>query len=157
MKLSTWVELVGIIALVLSLVFVGFELRQANNIALTAFQSESATDLNEFHNDIIADEKVAALLLALQKPDAKFSDVDQRRAQSVANRSLNRWYSVYLARQNGIVDDALYEFYRADVAQFVRRMPGLLPYLRHSVELMGLTNVEMFRPIFEPGEPFFGT
>ena len=157
MKISNWAETVGIVTVVLSLVFVGFEIRQSNKIALTVFQSESSTDLNDFHNEVIADSHVAELLFRLQNPDPaiEFSGVDQRRIQSVSGRILNRWYSVYVARQNGIVDDLLYEYYLADVAQVVRRMPALVPYMRASIELMGVEQIDLFQPIFNPGEPLF--
>ena len=62
---------------------------------------------------------------------------------------------MYVARQNGIVDDLLYEYYLADVAQVVRRMPALVPYMRASIELMGVEQIDLFQPIFNPGEPLF--
>ena len=70
------VELVGIIAVVLSLLLVAYEVRQSNRIAQATTTYEIGRDVNQFNELGYSDPEFAALLVNLRDPEFKPSKVE---------------------------------------------------------------------------------
>jgi hypothetical protein len=112
MNRSQWVEIVGIVAVVLSLIFVGLELRQ-NTAALSA---QPLADLNlaanaDFH---LAAENVdlAGLNVRGREGIEGFSAIELERYRSSWYSTFNTYEAAFPFHQKAIISDRDYETWR---------------------------------------------
>jgi hypothetical protein len=112
-KLSSWAELVGIIALLLSLAFVGMEIRQ-NTAAVRGATMQAISDASSSYMlDSSLDERISAINVRVIQ-GAKYADLTP-----VENMQLNQYLTAfvrmlentYLQHREDLVPDAVFESY----------------------------------------------
>ena len=125
------IEYFGILAVVISVLFVGFEIRQANRIAIGTTSHEIQRNFMAINELVLADKEVAALLLKLRHPDVELTEVETVQAGAWARRMINNWTAIEEAYESGLLSESVYLSAVDDVNAFIKRNPGLLPIYRH--------------------------
>ena len=120
------IELVGIIAVVLSLLLVAYEVRQANRIAQATTTYEIGRDVNQFNELGYSDPDFAALLVELRDPEFKPSKVKAMQVRLLANRFVNIWTIQEKAYRNGLLTDEQFAMTKADVVTVIGAFPALV-------------------------------
>ena len=122
------VELVGIIAVVLSLLLVAYEVRQSNRIAQATTTYEIGRDVNQFNELGYSNPEFAALLVKLRDPEFKPSNVEAMQVRLLANRFVNIWTIQEKAYRNGLLSDMQFAMTKADVVTVMGAFPALIEY-----------------------------
>lgn len=130
-RMRAIVELVGLIAVVLSLLLVAYEVRQSNRIAQATTTYEIARDVNQFNELGYADAEFAELLLLLTTEKAEASDVQSLQARLLAHRFVNLWTVQAKAYDNGLLSRAQFDATKRDVQTVMTAFPGLLQHWEH--------------------------
>ena len=82
-------EGIGLVALVLSLLVVAYEVRQSNRIAQSTITYEIGRDINEFNTLAYSDPEFAKFLIELRDTEKSPNDEDWLRRHLLAIRFLN--------------------------------------------------------------------
>lgn len=127
------VELVGIIAVVISLLLVAYEVRQSNRIAQATTTYEIGRDVNQFNELGYSDPEFAALLVKLRDPDFEPSTVEALQIRLLANRFINIWTIQEKAYRNGLLSDVQFEMTKGDVVTVMDAFPALIKYWGHVI------------------------
>ena len=120
------IELVGIVAVVLSLLLVAYEVRQSNRIAQATTTYEIGRDVNLFNELGYSDPEFAELLVKLRDPEFKPSAIEGMRVRLLANRFVNLWAIQEKAYQNGLLSDAQFTMTQTDVVTVMSAFPALM-------------------------------
>ena len=143
-------ELVGIFAVVVSLLIVAYEVRQSNRIAQATTTYEIGRDVNEFNIMGYTDPQFAEFLLSLADEDAERSAVQNLQIRLLATRFLNLWTVQEKAYQNGLLTEAQFEMTKADVHTVMNAFPVLVNHWAWVLkEQPGLEEFETMAPIIE--------
>ena len=103
MKKIQWLELVGVIAVVLSLLFVAYEIRQANKIALVANVTAHYASFSVINEAMMTDPELTSLLhRAPASGDlSEFSQPERMQVASFIAMLLNTWIPANISYNNG--------------------------------------------------------
>ena len=104
------IELVGIIAVVLSLIFVGFEINQNTNVARNQAYSDFTHRAQELGLQVASDDVLPVLLSRIYNGElqADFSMEDHIRIVQLFTSAVRAWESQYRSVQSGLLPaDAL--------------------------------------------------
>jgi hypothetical protein len=119
-KLNDWLQVIGIFALVASLVFVGLQLKQTQEIGQGEAASYYLENINSFRNTIIENAEVWRNGCM----DEELSDGDQTRFAQMYAEYLSTAFWTWVAREDGVlgVDS---EFTINAFAANIHRYPGI--------------------------------
>ena len=113
MKFKEWneiAELVGIAAIVVSLVFVGFELRQSTAIARSDAYSSFSSQFLDLVSDAALDERMSRLISQVNKGalPGDFKPEDQVSIRMYQGAAVRVWEGLFRSVQAGVLpEDAL--------------------------------------------------
>jgi len=125
------VELVGIIAVVLSLLLVAYEVRQSNRIAQATTTYEIGRDVNQFNELGYSDPAFAELLVKLREAEFKPTKVEAMQIRLLANRFVNIWTIQEKAHRNGLLSDGQFAMTKADVVTVMGVFPALVEHFEY--------------------------
>lgn len=134
LRFSTWVEVVGLIAVTISLALVAWELNQSNSLAKAQVYSDITHHLNEGNLMLADSPDLASLYQLLSDPETKLSEVDSQRAMGLALWSRNVWINSERAYREGWISENKFQAQLNDVEFTAKTWPGLNPYLRRAVQ-----------------------
>ena len=144
------IEATGLTAVIVSLLFVAYQIRQANRIAQATTTYEIVRDINAFNEFGMTDPMFADFLERLGTEDFKPSDGEAVQAQLLAYRFLNIWIMQETAYQNGLFTEDQLSLTKADVLQVVNDYPALLPHWIVALKAQpGYSNFEVLQPLVE--------
>lgn len=147
-RIREYFELIGLIAVVLSLLLVAYEVRQSNRIAQATTTYEVARDVNLFNELGYSDTEFAKLLLQLSDEDREYSEVQALQARLLAHRFVNIWTVQEKAHQNGLITDEQFELTKTDVLTIVNAFPGLASHWKAVFEAQPrLMDSEVLQPL----------
>jgi hypothetical protein len=109
-------ELAGAATLIVSLIFIGYEIRLANRIAQVETEWEmfnSYASYNELH--------IEKPELFIEKPIQEYTESDIVRKQAIFYRFLNVWLAAETAYSNGMISEATYLITLADAEDVLNR------------------------------------
>ena len=154
MKSKNWrdiAEIVGIISIVVGLILVTWEVRQANNIAKAQMVLDIATQANEFNGATFANPDVAELLTAISDPDyVDYSETQESMMNGVAWHFANIFWSAQRAYDNGLLGDDDILMYQSSLAWQIENLPGLKPAYRSIYETAPwIRDMYVFLPLLE--------
>jgi len=152
MRSWTWIEVVGLSAVVISLGLLTWELNQANSLAKANVYSDIGQHYNEFNLLLGGSGEFAEILARLTEEDVELSDVDVQRAIGIANWHRTAWNSAERAYLEGWISEGKYQATLSDIAFTVEQWPKLKPYLRLMVESLGKEMTAVEREILEVTE-----
>lgn len=147
-RIREYFELIGLIAVVLSLLLVAYEVRQSNRIALATTTYEVVRDVNLFNELGYSDTEFAKLLLELSNEDNEYSEVQALQARLLAHRFVNIWSVQETAYQNGLITDEQFELTKTDVLTVMNAFPGLASHWKAVFEVQPrLRDSDVLQPL----------
>ena len=142
------IEMVGILAVVLSLLLVAYEVRQSNRIAQATTTYEIGRDVNQFNERAYSDPEFAAFLVKLRDPGFQPSPVEAMRVRMLANRFLNLWATQEKAYRNGLFSKQQFAMTEADVITVKNAFPALIkPWKKVLIDQPELKEYTVLQPI----------
>jgi len=106
-RLTQWLEITAAVGVILSLLFVGFEIRQNTAIARGQARQDLAQLNQEWLVLLSQDVEYEALFDKAYGPNPQeLSPVEDRRAQYIMTVHLRRLENVYLQYREGLVDES---------------------------------------------------
>lgn len=111
MKLNTkfLVEMLGIVAIVLSLLFVAFQIQQANRIARIATEIEISNLFATWNEIIFLNDDARKFLESIPGSLDDLPRDDQSRALAYGHRMINIWQPAITAYESGLLSEERYE------------------------------------------------
>ena len=147
MKKTQLLELSGAIAVVLSLLFVAYEIRQANKIALVASVSAHYASFSAINEAMMTDPEFNSLLHRAQTSDdlAEFSQTERMQVTSFIAMLLNTWIPANISYNNGQLAQASFDAVFDDARESIRLAgPAMRDMWREVVHTYpGLSDVEI--------------
>lgn len=124
-------ETIGVVAVVISVLFVAYELRQANKLATTNVTYDLLQQHNDLHMAIIESPEVALLIKGVEAGAAPDPDSAQyAQLDALAAQQHNAWLNAHIAWREGQISDSDYfEIWIPDVASTLDAWPGLKPHI----------------------------
>ena len=149
-RLRTAIEVIGVMAVVGSLLLVAYQIQQANRIAQATTLYEIVRDINEFNDMGASDPAFAGLLVELADPQGALSEVQAQQAQLLAFRFLNIWITQEIAFRNGLFTEDQFELTKADVTSVLSDYPKLRPFIATGMSAQpGFADYEVLRVLAE--------
>ncbi len=151
MKNRHWreiVEIVGVVAVVVSLLILAAEVRQSNQIARVEAATSLLSSFNAIHAERASNPEFAKLFPKMENPDAHLiTATDNSQMRGVANHYMNVWRNVQVAYENGLVTEDRLNNFQNGLAGILKDYPGLAP---HIVELYVNQPKANERAVFAP-------
>ncbi len=125
LNLSSWGETIGISAVVLSLVFVGYELRQSSTIAAVDAGQQLAQmgqELSIFQSQ----SDVAAIVLKAESDYASLEPVEKLQFTGLVLITFNLWEHAYYSHTEGVLSDELWAIWHESHCDVLT-----LPWFKH--------------------------
>jgi len=117
-NLKGLLEVVGVFAILLGLIFVGFELRQ-NTASVQAATSQGLLEQSNHSNFLLAsDSDFAELLSTADVSLKKLSDVERLRYRGYVWAEFNIWEQAFYAHAGGTLNDRIWHGYDNGYRQF---------------------------------------
>ena len=117
--------MVGVASVVISMLFVGYELRQSNRIAI-AMAEQSVLALMSDSHEVSLDVESGQALFRSKLRTADFDELegeDFERLNSFALRTWNNWTAVQSAYDQGLMQEDLFLGFIDDVEKFLQTYP----------------------------------
>lgn len=127
------IELTGLLSVVVSLAFVGYEIRQNTSAVRSATNIAISNQVMDMSRDIATDErlsKLTHLMLVENIRGEELSPEDYISLQMHVNAGLRRIENIYLQVQDGILDPSTFDqiamsnYYRTNIARETWDMYG---------------------------------
>lgn len=118
-------EIVGVIAVIASLLFLGFEIRQSNQIARSTITYELASNVSEINQTVWSSPEIAALHVRVRDPGYEPSESEAEMLRAEARRYMNLWGAVEIAYRNGHQTREQLDIMLDDVEAVVHRFPAM--------------------------------
>ena len=119
MKLSTWAEIAGIIAVVVSLAFVAFELRQ-NTDAVRVANHQALVAMDMEKNAWLRDPDFAEAYVLARSEFEKLTPIQSRQYLTFVADTFNAWEFAHITYSNGAMAENIWNgwdgFYRSELA-----------------------------------------
>lgn len=140
-------EVVGVGAVVLSLLFVTYEIRQSNRIAIGTASYEMSRNYMSLNELILSNPEVATLLSNRNSVDFEPSELQKTQLQAFAHRLLNQWTSTEEAYDQGLLSERSYQIALDDVTSVAHNSRLLLPAFKISLERYDLATYDVLQPL----------
>ena len=121
-------EIVGVVAVVLSLLFLTFEIRQSNKIATASAEGETREWAREVRTRIAENPEFASLMLKLRDAGSELSPSDEERAYAYAVQYIAVWSQTNAAFENGVLSEYSFNINSTDIGVNMTRYPGLVKF-----------------------------
>ncbi len=169
MELGAVGELVGGLAVIASLIYVGIQVRQGNERAQESIameRSRASREVSQNWGDLVANMTDPEFMALLQRATGGFDNLSHVDKGRIAGWMLSYYLlvlSAFHARQEGVMNENMSHAWIAFFASFVKS-PGLnewwrsmMPYFQTDIvtEVEGLLRDPATRPIHE-GQPWYG-
>lgn len=115
-------EIIGALAVVCSLIYLGNQVRNSNRIATN--ESESSLTALSTHVSKSAKES-SVLMLKLKDSNLKLTPEEKVESEYLASEFMNMWGSAASAYRNGLIAKYLFEMYMTDLEVNLTQYPGL--------------------------------
>jgi len=118
-------EIVGMVAILVSLVFLAFEIRQSNRIAIASTEIGIRNAYSEFNRSVHSGPDLAELLSRAKDSDVDWSPTEEVKLLMAVSDIVNIWQTVETACINGIAQEETCAELDDDIRAFVATFPGL--------------------------------
>lgn len=108
-------EVIAAIAVVVSLVYVGTQIRQATKIARASTRNAIAESAQALTSDLIGDAKMAEILVRHLNGE-ELNPVDKLRLEGRCYRDLRHWENIYYQVREGLMTTEEWEGFRKNLA-----------------------------------------
>lgn len=143
-------ETLGALTVVLSLLFLGLQIRQANIIAGREARTEMDFQFFELNKVILENPSVALLRSKLRNKNAELTEVEIEQAFSLGSMYASYWAAMNSVVASGMVSDQVLEIYSSEVRLIFNSYPGVCPYVFSSIpESVNSTDFKFFNVVLE--------
>ena len=147
-RLKDTAEIIGILAIVASLLFLGFEIQQSNRIAVASTEIGIRNSYSEFNRGLHTGSDVAEVMARAQQPGAEWTEAENLKVLLLVSDLLNVWMSVETACQNDLAPESTCAELHDDIRAFIGMFPGTRPMWEYFVESYpSLADTEVRRTI----------
>lgn len=129
------IELVGIVTVILSLVFVGYEINQANRIAMVDSEQAIWENFSSINEVIMSDTEYAELMYKMTNKDAEFNSSELEKVRAFLRRLTNAWSAAENSYNNGMLTEQTYQLLYDDVRNLLITYPGSRTAWRELLDL----------------------
>ena len=120
-NLRTFVEIVAVISVVLSLIFVGVELRQNTNVAKASSYREITAGLAEQRAFWASDPEVTTIYYAYATADTTELDkVQRQRLNFILTNIFSSYENAFFSRSYGVIGDTEWKRFEAGACKHYR-------------------------------------
>lgn len=123
-------ETISVIAVVFSLLFVAFQIRQSNDIAISTNENEVRANFSALNEAIMLNPELAELLYKSEDPQYFAEGRDRVILMSYIARNLNAWRTAVNSYQIGLLSQLSYDAVFDDIRFGIEQRPGLNSLLR---------------------------
>jgi len=117
-------ELVGAVAVVGSLLFVGLQVRQAAAASIANTEFAVTGEFNGLHRTVLGNPELAALLMKVEADEA-LDPLEGRIFHAYATHLHATWLGIQQAHTHGTMSDAYFQVFQRDLAAICRQYPAL--------------------------------
>ncbi len=144
-RLKDLTELVGVIAIIASLLFLAYEIRQSNQIARSTISYELGNNYSEINEIVWTDPDVAALHVRVRDPEYVPTEIEEEMLLAEARRYMNVWGAIENAYRNGHQTREQLDVMLDDVEVVLTRLPAARPsWIRELDNHPGLQSYEFY-------------
>jgi hypothetical protein len=128
MKITTTqtIEIIGITSVVISLMFVAYQIQQTNQIAIVTTELETMNNFSSLNEALFGDSEFSSLLTRSMQPGYTPTENEVTRLRSWVFRMHNIWLAAGTAFENDMLSETTYESVLNDISFNI----GINPYLR---------------------------
>ena len=139
-------DLVGLAAVVLSLLFLAYEIRQSNRIARSTISYELGNNTSQLDQLVWTNSEVAALQVRIRDPAYVPTVVEEEMLRAQARRFLTVWGAIENAYRNGHQTRGQLEILLEDVEAVLRAAPAARHLWKDELDQhAGLGSYEFYR------------
>tara|TARA_B100000686_G_C16762930_1_gene959922 strand:- start:1215 stop:1733 length:519 start_codon:yes stop_codon:yes gene_type:complete len=120
----TILEILGIITVIVSLLFVAYEINQANKIAMVDSEQAIFENFSTINELIMSNTDYAELMHKMTNQDAEFSESDLEKVRAFVRRLTNAWSAAENSYNNGMLTEQTYQLLYDDVRNLLITYPG---------------------------------
>jgi len=131
-------EIIGVAAIVLTLLFLGYELKRSNDIAETEASSFFYAGANEFIQTLLSDRELLRIWSAGQQDAEALSDDDKLVFMYQLISMYNQYEQLWKAYENGVVSEEDAKFRFDELCAFINAQPVMT---EHFFEYYGPENL----------------
>ncbi len=145
-------EFVGMSAVVVSLLFLAYELRQSNRIAIGNASMEMTNISLELNHSLFENSEISELAVKLSENDQDLTPTESQMADALAYGYMNMWSAALRAYQNDLISQDSFENFMGGITAEMRRFPGLAPHfvnIKQFYDGFPLANSDMMNRILE--------
>ena len=148
--LGSYGEFFGAIAVVVTLGYLAFQVRQNTRSSYVTRASAVTSRLEEIQKAIICDSDLSALLARCRDPELNgLTPTDEERLQGIADLYCKLFGSVQTAHSHLEMTDAYFEGFRAEFQRIVKTYPALKPRMRVTLQHFDMKLFPVFAPAFD--------
>lgn len=119
-----FLEVMGVLAVIASLLFLAYEIRQSNQIARSTITFELGNNISELNEIVWTNPEVAALHVRARDPAYIPTETEAEMLRAEARRFMNVWGTVEIAYRNGHQTRAQFDILLDDVQDVLERLPA---------------------------------
>ena len=134
LKITTkqFTELLGISALVVSLVFVAWELRQSNRIAIATAEAELRAGSREFNSLVAENPELAAILVKAREPNAILTPIEDEILRNYARTGFGLLTQMNAGYENGYLTSYTLEIFKTFITRNLDNNPSWVKYFEEN-------------------------
>jgi hypothetical protein len=133
-EVQKMVETLGVFAVVLSLIFVGLELRQSNDIAIRDARNEITERRSDIAELEIENSSLRKLLIKLSNANADLSEEESIEVDGLVRLYIGYWASIQAAHEGGFLPERVYEVYLKSAELTSKQYPYLAKAVRERLQ-----------------------
>ncbi len=127
-RLNKWLSLVANLGVIAGIVFLAYEIRLSNQIALATTELTLRESYGSANESVYENPAIAEVLHKARNTDSEFSGAESQMAEYYIARMFNTWVGIELAYDNGMASRETLEAAFADM----RWTYDYYPALRHA-------------------------
>jgi len=123
-------EILGVLAVVATLLYLGRQISQTNRITTASGARELQQQYAQFYTLIATNPEIQTLVTKLRDPDYVVqSEEEQEQIESFSLLLSGIWLTTAIAYEQEQIDINMYQIYCADVDVKLSKWPGLRPFM----------------------------
>lgn len=134
-RLNRWLYLGANVGVLVGLIFLALEIRQANRIAIAATEITVREGFGSLNETIYTNPETAALLAKARTAGAEFSDVEREMLDAFTARLTNIWRGIEEAYGNEMVSRATFDMAIADMKWTIDTYPSMRSFFEDWIEI----------------------
>ena len=115
MELGAIGELVGALAVVGSLTFVGWQIRQATAASISSTEFTVTREFNELHRTVLGNPELAKLLMKVED-DEELDTLEERMFRAYGTHLHSTWVGIQQSHTQGSMSEQFFQTFKKDVA-----------------------------------------